>query len=127
MTRARRLIGAALAALLVPSLVWAARADDPAEAETAGPETTVEPVAAAARPTVRVRDLGAVEAPTAALLLSGQSGGDLPGAVLWCAEQDIDEMGRVPTHLSLELDGRALLDIAGPGLVPLAVAAYAID
>ncbi len=127
MTRARRLIGASLAALLVPSMAWSVRADDLPEAETAAHVTAVEPAGAATRPTVRVRDLGAVEARTAALLLSGQSGGDLPGAILWCAEQDTDEGGRVPTHLYVELDGGALLDSARPGRVPVVVAAYAID
>ena len=104
-----------------------ARVDDLPEAETATRVTAVEPAGAATRPTVRVRDLGAVEARTAALLLSGQSGGDLPGAILWCAEQDTDEEGRVPTHLYVELDGEALLYSASPGRAPVVVAAYAID
>jgi tetratricopeptide (TPR) repeat protein len=112
----RRLIGVTLAALLLPSLTGLTQV-----------AANVEPVGTATGPTVRVRDLGAVEVHTAALLLSGQSGGDLPGAVLWCAGHEANEDGRVPTYLNVELDGRALLHSAPPDRVPLVVAAYAID
>ena len=77
--------------------------------------------------TTRVQDLGAVDSRSAALLLSGQVGGSLPGAVLWCAEPRVDDAGKVPVWLYLELDGGALLENSPSNQVPLAISAYALD
>lgn len=78
-------------------------------------------------PTVRVTSLGAVESRTAALLLSGQEGGNLPGVLVWCAEPVPTPEGRIPIRLYIELDGGVLLQNASPERVPLAVFAYALD
>jgi tetratricopeptide (TPR) repeat protein len=75
----------------------------------------------------RVRDLGAVDSPSAALLLSGQVGGTLPGAALWCAEPAVDGTGNVPLQVFVELDGGALLDNSPSNRVPLVISAYALD
>lgn len=126
-TRMRCLIRAVLAPLLLPSAVWPFQVDALPSVETVEHALPVDPADAPTEPTVRVRDLGAVEGRTAAFLLSGQSGGDLPGAVLWCAEQRTDEEGRVPLFLYVELDGMALFDCARPDRVPLEIASFAID
>jgi Flp pilus assembly protein TadD len=77
--------------------------------------------------TTRVQDLGAVDSRSAALLLSGQVGGGLPGAVLVCAEPGLDGMGRVPLRLFVELDGGTLLENSPSNRVPLTISAYALD
>jgi Tfp pilus assembly protein PilF len=91
------------------------------------PDTFVTPPNGAVEPLVRVRDLGAVEARDAALLLSGHSGGNLSGVVFWCAEAEPEGEDRTTVHLYVELAGKSLLEQSSTGSVPLVIAAYAID
>ncbi len=112
MTGRRSLFVAAIASLwMVPSL-WPLNAGETAQSPAF---------------TTRIRDLGAVDSRSAALLLSGQVGGNLPGAVLWCSEPGMDGTGRVSLRLFVELDGGALLENSPSDRVPLAISAYALD
>ncbi len=118
----------ALAAAMAVGAVGAQEADVPVESPPIG-ETAPAPTpsTASAGVDIRVQELGVVESRTAALLLSGQTGGNLPGVMLWCAEPVADDDGKVPVRLFVELDGGTLLAASKDGRIPLAVFAYALD
>jgi hypothetical protein len=72
-------------------------------------------------------EIGGVESRTAALLLSGQTGGNLPGVMLLCQEAEASDDGLVPLRLYLELDGGGLLEAAPNDRVPIAVYVYVLS
>jgi len=71
--------------------------------------------------------IGGVESRTAALLLSGQTGGNLPGVMLLCQEPGASDEGRVGLRMYLELDGGTLLENAPPDRIPVAIYVYVLS
>lgn len=81
---------------------------------------------AAAPLVVEAVDIGAVEARTGALLLSGQAGGEVDGALVWALAGHAED-GRARVPFAIEVDGGALLrDDAGRRLT-LGIYAYVVD
>ncbi len=75
---------------------------------------------------VEAVDIGAVEARTGALLLSGQAGGEVDGALVWALAGRAED-GRARVPFAIEVDGAALLrDDAGRRLT-LGIYAYVVD
>jgi tetratricopeptide (TPR) repeat protein len=71
-------------------------------------------------------EIGAVTANTAGLLLSGQAGGTVDGALIWSLS-DRDENGRIRVPYVIEVDGRALLaGDRGPRCI-IGFYAYVVD
>lgn len=71
--------------------------------------------------------LGGVNARAAALLLSGQSGGEVEGAVVWACT-GLDPSGaRAEIVVLLEVDGRSLLETSDASRVPLEVYGYLVS
>ncbi len=93
------------------------------ETSTVGPASTAAQVAAPLEAT----DIGGVEARTAAMLLSGQTGGNLPGVMLLCQEAEATDEGKVPLRVYLELDGGVLLEAAPKDRVPVEVYVYVLS
>jgi len=75
---------------------------------------------------VEAMDIGAVMARTAALLLSGQAGGAIDGALIWSLTgRNEDHMVEVP--FVIEVDGGTLLAGHGGRRIAIGVYAYVID
>lgn len=92
-----------------------------AQTEEAAPEPPGQPL-----PAVEALDIGAVEARTGALLLSGQAGGDVDGALTWSVGQrDEDGLLRVP--FVVEVDGASLLEGRIGRNVVIGLYAYVVD
>ncbi len=71
---------------------------------------------------VEAIEIGAVRARTGALLLSGQAGGTVDGALIWSLT-DRDENGKVEVPFVVEVDGGMLL--AGRGGRRIAIGVFA--
>ncbi len=93
------------------------------ETSSAEPTSTAPQVAAP----LEAVEIGGVESRTAAMLLSGQTGGNLPGVMLLCQEAEATDAGLVPLRLYLELDGSGLLEAAPEDRVPVAVYVYVLN
>lgn len=76
-------------------------------------------------PAVEARNLGAVEARTGALLLSGQAGGEVDGALLWTITGHGGD-GRAALPFVVEVDGEALLGEAPARRLTLGIYAYVV-
>ncbi len=104
----------------------------PDEQVSAGPPDQTPFAESATRPSqstyaLEAMEVGGVEARTAVLLLSGQTGGNLPGVMLLCQEAEASDDGLVPLRLYLELDGSGLLEAAPDDRVPIAVYVYVLS
>lgn len=71
--------------------------------------------------------LGGVEARGAALLLSGQSGGELEGAMLWTIRDTPGESGAALVGVFVEVEGRRLLEGSTGLPVEVEVYGYLLD
>lgn len=71
-------------------------------------------------------DIGGVDARTAALLLSGQEGGNVDGAVLWTLGGAHDE-ARTEIRFVVEVDGASLISGLMAPRIAIAVLAYVVD
>jgi tetratricopeptide (TPR) repeat protein len=74
---------------------------------------------------LEARRIAGVDAQTAALLLSGQHGGDVDGAVAWIVGA-AGEDGRCPVPFVIEVDGASLLPDATVDRVAVGIFAYLI-
>jgi tetratricopeptide (TPR) repeat protein len=77
-------------------------------------------------PPLETIEIGAVSAGTASLLLSGQSGGTVDGALVWSLAGR-DENGRVRVPYVIEVDGRALLAGDRGRHLVIGIYAYVVD
>lgn len=75
---------------------------------------------------VEAIEIGAVRAGTGALLLSGQAGGTVDGALIWSLTGR-DENGKVEVPFVVEVDGGALLAGCSGRRITIGVFAYVID
>jgi tetratricopeptide (TPR) repeat protein len=75
---------------------------------------------------VEAVEIGAVKASTGGLLLSGQAGGTVDGALIWSLAGR-DESGRIGMPFVIEVDGGALLAGQGRRRVAVGVYAYVVD
>jgi tetratricopeptide (TPR) repeat protein len=71
-------------------------------------------------------EIGAVKARTAGLLLSGQAGGTVDGALIWSLSGH-DEDGRVEVPFVIEVDGGTLLAGRVGSRIAIGIYAYVID
>ncbi len=71
-------------------------------------------------------EIGAVEARTGALLLSGQAGGDVEGALIWSLEER-RENGRVDLPFVIEVEGDRLLSGDSGRAITIGFYAYVVD
>jgi len=71
--------------------------------------------------------LGGVEARGAALLLSGQSGGEVEGAVIWTSSGRKSDAGKVSIQFMVEVDGRSLFAGSPHSRIPIEVYGYLLD
>jgi tetratricopeptide (TPR) repeat protein len=71
-------------------------------------------------------EIGAVRANIGGLLLSGQAGGDVEGALTWSLAGR-DESGRVDVPFVIEVDGRALLEGRSARRMAIGIYAYVVD
>ena len=76
---------------------------------------------------IEVLPLGGVGARGAALLLSGESGGEVEGAVTWTSSGREGDAGQVPMQFMIEVDGRSLLAASPHSRVPIEVHGYLVD
>ncbi|MCU0233666.1 MAG: tetratricopeptide repeat protein [Thermoanaerobaculales bacterium] len=76
---------------------------------------------------VPTSSLGGIEPRGAALLLSGQRGGEVPGAVLWTLAGDAGEAGEAAIVVLVEVDGRELLAGSDPSEAPVEIYGYLVD
>jgi len=71
-------------------------------------------------------EIGAVKATTGGLLLSGQAGGDVDGALIWSLAGR-DASGRVDVPYVIEVDGGALLRGSSGRSMAIGIYAYVVD
>ncbi len=71
-------------------------------------------------------DIGAVKASTGGLLLSGQAGGDVDGALIWSLSGR-DETGAVEVPFVIEVDGGGLLTGSSARRMAFGIYAYVVD
>jgi len=71
-------------------------------------------------------EIGAVKASTGGLLLSGQAGGDVEGALIWSLAGR-DESGRVDVSFVIEVDGGTLLEGRNSRRMAIGIYAYVVD
>jgi len=71
--------------------------------------------------------LGGVGARGVALLLSGQSGGEVEGAVIWTSNDRGDGGGQVSVQIMVEVNGRRLLADSPHSRIPIEVYGYLLD
>ncbi len=71
-------------------------------------------------------EIGAVRANTGGLLLSGQAGGDVEGALTWSLAGR-DESGRVDVPFVIEVDGGKLLEGRSGRRMAIGIYAYVVD
>jgi tetratricopeptide (TPR) repeat protein len=81
---------------------------------------------AAPQGVIEAFEVGAVEARTGALLLSGQAGGDVDGALTWSVSHR-DEGGLVTVPFVVEVDGRSLLEGRLGANIVVGLYAYVVD
>lgn len=105
--------------LLPVLLVWLAAS------LCAGPAHSDEPVQRPVVAAIEALDLGAVEARTGALLLSGQAGGEIEGALVWSMTGHGPE-GRAEVPFVVEVDGEELLRNSRGRRLMLGVFAYIV-
>jgi len=75
---------------------------------------------------LQARNVGAVKAQSGGLLLSGQAGGSVDGALVWSlSSRDAD--GRVQVSFAVEVDGAALVGAAGEHRTFIGLSAYVVD
>jgi tetratricopeptide (TPR) repeat protein len=77
--------------------------------------------------TIDTVPLAGVGARGAALLLSGQNGGDIDGAVIWTSPSMQPDDDLVDLRFYVEVEGRGLLDSSAGGRVPLEIFGYVVD
>ncbi|MCG6949937.1 MAG: hypothetical protein LJE93_13585 [Acidobacteria bacterium] len=70
--------------------------------------------------------IGAVEARTGALLLSGQAGGDVKGSLIWSLADRAPD-GRTNVPYVVEVDGRSLMAGRTRGAIAVGLYAYVVD
>ena len=71
-------------------------------------------------------EIGAVKANTGGLLLSGQAGGDVEGALIWSLAGR-DESGRIDVPFVIEVDGGTLLEGRNSRRMAIGIYAYVVD
>jgi len=71
-------------------------------------------------------EIGAVKASTGGLLLSGQAGGDVEGALIWSLAGR-DESGRIDVPFVIEVDGGTLLEGRISRRMAIGIYAYVVD
>ncbi len=76
---------------------------------------------------IEIIPLGGVGARGAALLLSGQSGGEVDGAVIWTTSGRVDISEQVSVQFMVEIDGRSLLAGSPHPTIPIEVYGYLLD
>ncbi len=86
-----------------------------------------EPATAAPQHVLDARPLEGVDARGAALLLSGERGGDLGGAVVWTVARPAKPGERVPVEILLELEGRGLVKEGSRSPVTVDIYGYLLD
>ena len=76
---------------------------------------------------IEVLPLGGVGARGAALLLSGESGGEVEGAVVWTSSGREGDAEQVSMQFMVEVDGRSLLAASPHSRIPIEVHGYLVD
>jgi len=76
---------------------------------------------------IEVIQLDGVGARGAALLLSGQSGGEVEGAVIWTSSGGGESPTEIPIQFLVEVDGRSLLSGSPQWRIPVEVYGYLIN
>jgi tetratricopeptide (TPR) repeat protein len=71
-------------------------------------------------------EIGAVRANTGGLLLSGQTGGEVGGALIWSLSGR-DESGRIDVPFAIEVDGGKLLEGRSTRRMAIGIYAYVVD
>jgi len=79
-----------------------------------------------APPVLEAVEIGAVRANTGGLLLSGQAGGDVEGALTWSLAGR-DESGRIDVPFVIEVDGGKLLEGRSARRMAIGIYAYVVD
>ncbi len=75
---------------------------------------------------LEAQEIGGVDVHTATLLLSGQEGGDVEGALLWTIGNPTDD-GRVEVPFIVEVDGAQLINGLDDDRIAVAFLAYVVD
>ena len=117
---------------LISAHAIASRDDDsPAAAQTpeADASTFDCPDDDASPPTgpIEVLPLSGVGVRGAALLLSGETGGEVEGAVIWTSSGRESDAEQVSIQFMVEVDGRSLLAASPHSTVPIEVYGYLVD
>ena len=94
---------------------------DAVEAVEAEPTTDATPIVIESLP------LPGVDAGAAAYLLSGQSGGEVLGEVIWTIGAPAADVATVQVALVVEVDGTTLLDGIAAHMVPIELYGYLLD
>ncbi|HSN54653.1 MAG TPA: tetratricopeptide repeat protein [Candidatus Sulfomarinibacteraceae bacterium] len=110
-----------VAGVAIGLLLPAAAAATVRDAAAAEPEP-----AGAAVSSLEAVDIGAVEARIGALLLSGQHGGDVEGALAWSVSGHGDD-GSAEIPFTIEVDGEQLLGDGGGRTILVGIYAYLVD
>jgi tetratricopeptide (TPR) repeat protein len=76
---------------------------------------------------VETLSLGAVGARGVALLLSGQSGGEVPGSLVWTGRESATGADQVSFQVFVEVDGGQLLAGSSQLPIPIEIYAYLLD
>jgi tetratricopeptide (TPR) repeat protein len=97
------------------------------DAICAGPAIDAETAGATAVTSIASTELAGVDAGAAALLMSGQSGGEVEGAVIWTLATPAGEAGRTPVTVVVEIDGRGLVEGSVRLPVPIEIYGYVLD
>jgi thioredoxin-like negative regulator of GroEL len=107
--------------------------DDPSASETQTADTfssifdcTNDDVSSP-KGSMKIIPLGGVGARGAALLLSGQSGGEVDGAVIWTTGGREDASEQVLVQFMIEVDGRSLFADSPHSRIPIEVYGYLLD
>jgi tetratricopeptide (TPR) repeat protein len=82
---------------------------------------------AAATDQLRADQLGSIAAQTAALLLSGQRGGEVAGSMIWSIRSEAPQDGLLEVPFFVELEGNSLLEEQPGPILNVGVFAYAIS
>ena len=115
--RTRRLVGGLKAFVLAFGIAASAPAVPEAAPQTENPRPT---------DVLEAINIGAVKARTGALLLSGQAGGEVEGALIWSLAGR-DESGRIDVPFVIEVDGRTLLEGRSARNLAIGIYAYVVD
>ncbi len=76
---------------------------------------------------VTARPLRVVDARGAALLLSGQNGGQVEGALIWSSSGPPEDGGLVSVQILVEVDGAGLLSGSDRPRIPIEIYGYLLD